>query len=387
MSNNIKGAQKKDNNKKVNSTKNINSKKVSQKKVNNKKKSSKSKEKIKAKKRNFLMMIVLFFIAVLLVFSTYAWLSTTLNVSIKNFSMVVSKNSGLSISLDGINFSTQIEVSEDVLINQLQNTYPNNTSQWSSMGLVPVSTIGVSNPNNSKFDVYASKGVKYKNRKKDIGYITTYLAPEVNRQAFSSFIAFDIFLKNETGSPVSDNIYLDYSTFVDMESDSDEEMEGLVNSARVGFSVAGTVSRKADVATIQNIGCNGNCFSIIYEPNSTKHTGLSKERAAKYDIDLIDGERFDTYASINACNNLKVNDNVSGSPNINYNCFGLQNTITEDDFERPLFKVPDGITKLRIYIWIEAQDIDSLETDSEGADISISISFAKDTEGYDSFNE
>ena len=37
---------------------------------------------------------------------------------------------------------------------------------------------------------------------------------------------------------------------------------------------------------------------------------------------------------------------------------------------------------MRIYVWLEGQDIDSLETDSQGADVSISISFRKDTQGY-----
>ena len=37
---------------------------------------------------------------------------------------------------------------------------------------------------------------------------------------------------------------------------------------------------------------------------------------------------------------------------------------------------------MRVYVWIEGQDIDSLETDSEGAEVSISINFIKDTYGY-----
>ena len=51
-------------------------------------------------------------------------------------------------------------------------------------------------------------------------------------------------------------------------------------------------------------------------------------------------------------------------------------------FDEPLFTIPDGITKMRVYVWIEGQDIDSLETDSEGAEVSISINFIKDTYGY-----
>ena len=48
---------------------------------------------------------------------------------------------------------------------------------------------------------------------------------------------------------------------------------------------------------------------------------------------------------------------------------------------------PNSITKVRVYVWLEGQDIDSLETRSEGADISIAINLIKDTAGFDAFNE
>lgn len=364
--------------KKKNNTKVVNKKKVLKKKINSN---------VSSKKHNFIMAVVIFSLGVLLIFSTYAWLSTSLNVKIKNFNMVVSRNSGLSISLDGITFSSFVEISEENLINKLKNTYPNNTSQWSGNGLVPVSSYGISSPNSTSFDIYASTGVRYKSKKKDNGYVTTFLVPELERSTFNSYIAFDIFLKNITGSPVSDNLYIDYTSYVVMDSDSDEEMQGLVNSARVGFLKMGSVSKKAPVNLIQNIGCNNDCKAIIYEPNSKNHTNLSMERAIKYGINLIEGEEFSTYACIKGGGPIYVKSTVSGSADLDYNYFALQNTITEDDFVNPLFKIPDGITKVRVYVWIEGQDIDSLETDSEGADISISLDFTKDTVGYNTFND
>ena len=72
---------------------------------------------------------------------------------------------------------------------------------------------------------------------------------------------------------------------------------------------------------------------------------------------------------------------------IDPNYFTLQNTITEEDFSEPIFEIPNGVTKARVYLWVEGQDIDSLETNSEGTDLDISISFVKDTEGYTTFNE
>lgn len=348
-------------------------------------------EKIASKKHNLIMGIIITIIGLIMIVSTYAWLSTSLNVKINNFKMQVTKNSGLTISLDGINFDHSVEISYDTIIEQLKNTYPNNTSQWSANGLTPVSTNGISNINNDKFDVYASGGVRYKNRKKENGFISTYLADESERNAFNFFIAFDVFLKNVSGSPVADNLYLDYTTFLTTDTEIegyqyDEEMVGLVNSARIGFVRIGSVPLNADVNTIQNVKCNNACQAIIYEPNSKLHTDMSIERANKYGINLQDGEPFPTYACINSGGPIQVDTTISGSTAIDQNYFALQHTITEADFPNPIFKVPDGITKVRIYIWIEGQDIDSLETDSEGTGISISIDMTKDTVGYHAFD-
>lgn len=77
-----------------------------------------------------------------------------------------------------------------------------------------------------------------------------------------------------------------------------------------------------------------------------------------------------------------MGNTVSGSQNLNSEYFRLQNTMKERDLDIPIFTLPDGITKTRVYLCIEGQDIDSLETDSEGAELSISLNFVKDTAGY-----
>lgn len=375
---------KQQNNKKKTTNKNNSKKTV---KTSNKKINTKIvKEEKSEKKKFFLMFMVIFFLGILLIFSAYAWFSTALNVRIKTFNVIVTRNSGISISFDAITFSSSIEISEDTLINNLGNTYPNHLSQWASGGLTPVSSPGIPHANTYFFDIFTSSGVKYKNRKKDVGYLSTALSNENTPRSFSNFIAFDIFIKNETGSPVDDNLYLEYGTEIVMESESGEEMEGLVNSTRIGIAKVGSADLKTNPTIIQNLQCNNQCSSIIFEPNNTLHTELSIERSEKYGINLVDGEPFPTYSYIRAGGPFKVPDTISGSANLDPTYFGLQQTITEADFERPIFSLPNGITKFRIYVWIEGQDIDSLETDSDGAEIAISINFIKDTQGYNAFN-
>lgn len=334
------------------------------------------------KHRFFMSILVIFFLGVLLIFSAYAWFSTSLNVKIKTFNMVVSRNSGLSISFDAINYDKSIEISKEILIDKLIETYPNNLSQWANNGLVPVSSPGITNPNSYFFDIYHSSGVRYKNKNKDQGYVTTSLAREIQRRSVNNYIAFDLFFKNETGSPISDNLFLEQGTEFVMTSDSGDEMTGLVNSARIGFVKVASVPHDTPVETIQNLQCNNDCRSIIYEPHSTEHTDLSIERAKKFGINLKKGKEFPTYAYQKAGGPFDIADTISGAANLNYEYFRLQETLTENIFDDPLFTIPDGITKVRIYVWLEGQDIDSLETDSDGAEVSISINFIKDTYGY-----
>lgn len=341
------------------------------------------KTKIRRKINIKLTFVLLFLFGILLIFSTYAWFSTNLNVKIKTFNMVVTKNSGLTISFDAINFDTAVEISSNMLVNELRRTYPNNLSQWASNGLTPVSSIGITNPNNYFFDMYYSGGgVLYSNRNKERGYIRTTLTNENEIKRFNRYIAFDLFFRNETGSPLPDNLYFDPATAFSFDEEASEETKGLLNSIRVGIVKVGSLPLDANPTDIQNIRCNNNCSSVIYEPFSTRHEALSIERAKKYNVDLKDGENFPTHANIKAGGPIYVGNTVSGSPNLDTEYFRLQSTMKESDLDSPIFTIPDGITKTRVYLWIEGQDIDSLETNSEGASLDVSLSFVKDTAGY-----
>ena len=347
------------------------------------------KNKDKREKKNIaLLVFTIFSMGVLLIFSAYAWFSTALNVQVRTFNMVVTRNSGLTISLDGINYDSFVEISKTILIDELKNTYPNNLSQWASNGMIPVSTNGIPNSDTYFFDIYSSSGVRYKNKAREVGFLSTIREREEYRRSFNNWIAFDLFLKNDTGSPISDNLYLDTGTGITFDKEEvSEEMQGLVNSARFGFARVGTVPKNTDPTTVQNLQCNGGCESIIYEPYHLAHTELSKERAKKYGLHLEDGTYFPTYAYIKQGGPFQMPDTISGAANLNLEYFKLQNTITDDSLRTPLFELPDGVTKMRVYVWIEGQDIDSLETNSEGAEITISINFIKDTRGYDAFNQ
>ncbi|NLM63405.1 MAG: hypothetical protein GX190_03735 [Mollicutes bacterium] len=366
-------------------------------KLNTKK--SKLKHKVKYKPKsliniNFkLFTFITFLTAVLLIIASYAWFSTSLNVRIKFFDLVVSTDTGLFISLDGVNFSESVEVSVDSVIRDLRETYPNHTNQWASGGMWPVSTNGIRNSNADKFDIFLGEIRRPRGRNNPEGesYLNTSRLEENKSSAANLFVSFDIFLKNVSGSPYPDNLYFNEDTYIDFEEDVDDEtresMSGIMNSLRMGIIKIGSVSSNTDVYTIQNIQCNNSCEMIIYEPNHLRHSQVSIEKASELGIELVDGVYFPTYAVIKEGTRLKhmSGQDGTGIP-LDTEHFALQQTIFEEDLERPIFQIPNGITKMRVYVWIEGQDVDSLETHSPGAPIYISIGLEKDLAGYEAYD-
>ena len=120
---------------------------------------------------------------------------------------------------------------------------------------------------------------------------------------------------------------------------------------------------------------------VIYEPNSTSHTEKSIEDALDYGITLIDGKYTPTYGMIKEGTRL---DHTNGHPGtgIPLNTTNFREQVTIKDFKNSIFEVPNAITKARVYIWLEGQDVDSLETHSKGTDLDVIINLEKDLAGY-----
>ena len=340
-------------------------------------------------KRAKLLFIVTFFLGVTLLFATYAWFSASLNVRVKFFDVKVSTETGLFISLDGVNFSDSIEINHDSIISNLWELYPNHTNQWANSGLWSVSSNGISNPNASKFDVYSGNMRKYTDKaRKGTRYITTTLISEDKASEWNEFVAFDIFLKNVSGSPKKDNLYISRSTFIDFDDTADDEtrekMQDIFNTMRMGIVKIGETDLKADVSTIQNLQCNGGCAAVIYEPNSKKHNEESIEAASELGIYIEDNTYVPTYGVIAEGDYLNHKSGfLNSGVDLDTEHFALQHTIFENDFADPIFQIPNGYTKLRVYLWIEGQDVDALEVHSEGAPVALSLDLEKDLAGYE----
>lgn len=336
-----------------------------------------------------IILVVTILTSLLFIYATYAWLSASLNVTISEFTMKTNSENGLYISLDGITWSDSIEMSRSNMLELLSETYPNQKTQW-TYGLFTVSSAGIRNSNNFNFDFYGFDHSYYRlselYNKYDFKKIEE---DEINID--SPFLAFDLFFKNVTPSPYSDNLYFDVGTeikrafdFSDNENDSSDDIdfERVLNSVRLGISFSDTTDINSSSKVIQNLQCNGKCHFVIYEPNSKDHTTSSIEYLNAHGVNIKDGTYYPTYALISGGKKIPIWDGIKNSQTtIDTSNFKLQNTLTS--FNTPISKIPNSIIKARVYLWIEGQDVDILEKSSDEFHLSVTLNFRKDFASYE----
>lgn len=324
------------------------------------------------------MLFLLLIIGVIFIYSTYAWFSSTLDVEIHNFNVKVDTENGLYISLDGIHWDSSVDISEENIIDNLKGVYGSNTNRWSK-ALTSVSTVGLLSYEDAKFTVFENNRSFLSDDEKFSNNLIGLKRVEENiSTADSSYIAFDIFLKNVTNSPKSDNLYI--TNQEEMFKAEKEKNEFIIDAARLGIVFVGSANRNNNPSVFQNMACNPRCSQLIFEPSIT-HTDKTIKYLKKFNIALNNEEKFPTYAAVNEVKRVNIWSGVHNSGmEFNNGVFSYQDTVS--NLSKPIYQIPDGVSKLRIYIWIEGQDIDIIRHHSEGYELKISINFEKDFAGY-----
>ena len=302
-------------------------------------------------------------------------------------------------------------------------------------GLVPVSTIGIFNKEKSELKLFEKQSMTtssggYRLLANEINY------EDQNRQ--KGYLAFDLFVKNFSGTQYitsedpndissEEAIYLTPSSAVTV-GEGGVQDAGIENSVRVAFAQVGRIS--ANETTPGNItgmsctsgsGATGICRDAqIWEPNDTKHvtTALNWYNTSCRKRDNSSGNFLETncetvtgavptYSIAKAINpnpNADKKDIVDIYDGLEYNGY-TNNTIKETDpgfnrnqlkplvavdtftdteknfkgVDRPSFMTlaPNSITKVRVYVYIEGQDIDNFDYASVGKYIKVGFGFTK----------
>lgn len=327
---------------------------------------------IKKKKKNnrlFFILIWFFFTAILLSTSTYAWFTANRVVSINSLNVHVAAQGGVEISADASNWKSILQIED--LISVHEESYPTSVNQIPSL-MEPVSTGKEIDSSTGFMKMYL--GTATNNIDGDYILNTTRSIEEEGNgdESTGKFIAFDIFLRvnQETELYLTSNSGVKYQGEVDT---------GIANATRVAFVNEGTLPAGTAPADIQALKSGSYGSTYIWEPNYDVHTVTGISNA--YDV-------YGIYTTATNANRISYdgviaemglvddillkNAKSSNYPhlfrpvNIDY---ATKAEFTE--FEK-VFTLPMGITKMRVYMWIEGQDVDC-ENNASYGDIAFNV--------------
>ena len=380
--------------------------------------------------RNLVVLTTL--TAVILSVSTFAWFVGMRTVNVSSFDIEIASTDSLLLSLNGKDFAHTVTISQATLD---EVSYTGHTNSWGGKGLIPMSSVGEMDSSVSRMKLYEKASFT----PTPGGY--RVMASRVNNYQNDNpeqdgYVAFDLFIKNFSGTHYitelnekdEEAIYLTTDSEVTVAADGVANT-GIENSVRVAFGQIGRViGTESDQTKITGITCNsdsengvtGICRTAqIWEPNDTKHTvdaiswykksclprtAADLTKKASYDSegscgDVVPGTAYPTYA---VSKDISSDDEVDVYDGPAYNGYvptepvvsPLQAypyfTDTHKDLtgtSRPTFMTlsPNSITKVRVYVYIEGQDIDNYDFASIGKKIAVKFGFTKERFTEDDF--
>ena len=390
----------------------------------------------------FLLFIVIFITAVVLVVETYAWFVGITTVNVDQFQVSVTSAQGLELSLNGnywVSDNDALVISkqniESTAAGNASQAYSGNTNKWPDDGLKPLSSAGFLDPSVGRLKFYDKSSLSataggYRLISSRVDNYST--SDDILVSEAEGYIVFDLFIRNgvekQYVSYTYENIYLTSNSSVTVSGTN----HGAANSVRIGFFEIGTI--KASNGNVSNLKsykicnssstpsgvsnlCNGarnNKSTVwnVWEPNHAVHTAP----LVSYYNSMCKKRNSSTgaYLSSEACTALTtttdkqtyyVMDEITSSDNVDIydgadvNGYALTtsgggtgavdklNTIdtyktpanaTSYTYDNQLLKLPgNSIVKMRVYIWLEGQDIDNYDIISSDT-IRINFGFTKD---------
>ncbi len=328
----------------------------------------------KRKRRILLSLLMICLTGAVLSTSTYAWFTANKVVTVSEINVNVASTNGVQVSVDGINWKTVI--SNDDILNA-KTTYGNAVNQLPSESdsLSPVSTIGEINTSNGFLKMFSGDI----DSNDEGNYILKTVESEEKNGTSGDFIAFDLFVQVTKETP----LYLTSLSSVKATGD----IVGIENAARMAFVVQGTEDAGAETSAIQGIkATTGSEEVVLWELNNDAHTAVAVSNASSnYGITTSEGtsgvdpvDYYGVKTTISKDNNVLLGNTSEDyfqlmKPSISTGTDG----ISADAYEKA-FTLPAGITKVRVYMWFEGQDIDC-ENNASGGAVAFNLQFSSNS--------
>ena len=315
------------------------------------------------RKLNSLFMMVLL-TGMLLLSSTYAWFSANKEVALEGINAKVVAAEGLQISLDGEAWGSKITINQENLAAATDNKY-----RWPD-ALVPVSTVGASS--DGKMNIF------YGDVSADGTQLTNAAAE--SDDSTTKYIVFDLYFKNSS-SKIEDILQLNTGTMVEIADDGKDGtgLENCVRSAVVLYE--NTVNMTDDGATIRKIAA-GTPLVSIWEPNYKKHIAEvvknDSTRIPQSDTDFTTlGVKQVGEGTVTGINGTSPNEFIDNQVTVKTDGTVGEATDLTDIKSTQLMLKQNSVMKARVYIWLEGQDPDCIDTASTGKSIDLVLGFTK----------
>jgi len=338
----------------------------------------KKQSKNKKKKKLTSLLLLCFLTIIMISISTYAWFTANKTVTVSSLDVNVTASSGLQVSVDGFEWKTVIS-NADITGASTAGNYNNAINQVPTV-LAPVSTAGEFVTGGGYLQMFS--GTVIDNASGDFA-LTAKEAEEKNRSGADAgeFIAFDLFLKNDSTEPLTP-LYLSSESGVIPKIGSSDS--GLKNASRIAFVVQGNTASDSLLSVVQGLKTTSANDVYIWEPNYDAHSSHAIIAAkSTYDITTTDGGGQINYDGVKKeiTNSIILKEtNKDKNPEFfervtpKYITSKGYSTIAPGTDYLAIFSLKPGITKLRIYMWVEGQDVDC-ENNASGTDISFNVQF------------
>ena len=339
-----------------------------------------------------LFLLVAFILTLIgLTTSTYAWFTSNYTVTVQTIDVNVSSGSGIQISTDAETWKSMIIQSD---ITGATTKYPAAVNQipTSSDQINPVSTVKQVYVNATDRTGTAGSGPSvglhmFKGTiVSDEGTGTNYLNTQSQVDGTDiNYVAFDLFLKLDFRETGNKQIYLTSNTGITTASDGAHT--NIEYAGRMGFVIQGSGDSTTEPATLRAIKGDSGSTVLIYEPNYDVHTnnGLVNGRdnygitgyaatgnataVPYYGVKAAFAYDSTVPNSGTPLNSQDPDKFAAVTPDLKTTAANAQNfTFTQ---------LPVGVTKIRVYMWVEGQDIDC-ENTASGGKISFNLGFSLD---------
>ena len=280
------------------------------------------------KKRAFISAIAMLIVsAIVLTSATYAWFSMAKKVEVESMELNVTSPEGIQISANTSAFTTKLTADEIAGITSTRfSAYEGNINN------IPTTV----KPSSSTFTTNGYLPRFYDGSINDAGRMDIASRADVG----SGYVAFDLFVKVKSATLVKFG-----STSITCDANPE-----LTTAMRVALVNCGTVAENAAASAIQSVlpGTNS-AAKVVYEIDATNHTAEATAKGASGIMTTKPLSRAGTNLVTDATYN-----NIVTNTEYTYNLEATNATSSS----QARINVNAGITRLRVYMWMEGNDVD-----------------------------